>query len=218
MPKSLFPALFGLAFDVEKTTVTKSGFKSAPFDYGSSKELFGALRLAGFAAAYRTGLAGHLVIAGGDERRYAGETPVINRAETIRHMLIEDFGVDPAWVTAYPSRSNTGGNITIFKRVIEERGWTSAECGLITNHYHIPRASLMAFNQKLFMPAYAAEAFLLLLGPTTKNDLIREFGEGILAERAAEEIQGVADMINGSYVARTDVAPVNIGKVTRSLA
>lgn len=211
-----FPVLFGLAFDVERSPIEKSGFKPAQIDLGVGKELFADLRRRGLRAALELGWAEELVIAGGDEGRYKGETPVINRAETIREMLIGD-GIDSARIHAVPSRSNTGGNIAIFRQVLEKRGLEPLSCSLTTNHYHTPRAWAMALEGGLMMWAWPAEAYLIMQGMTT-NELAHELGEGPLAERCAEEIQGQADMMRKTYKPRTDAAPVNLDKVVRSPA
>lgn len=196
---------FGLAFDVEKDHSSKSGFKPARTDLGSGKELFGELRLMGFAAALDTGFAKALVLAGGDEGRYRGEEPIINRAESIKKMLIEEHSIDPRTIEAHPSRSNTGGNIDIFARRVQESGLEPHECCLITNHYHLPRAANMLANKGLSMRLVSAEAlWLVAAGLERKEDLLHEFGGGPLAERDCEEIQGIAEMIRGTYVPRTD--------------
>lgn len=208
---STFPVLFALAFDVERDTTATSGFKPAQFDLGAGKELFADLRRRGFKAALELGWTDQLVIAGGDEGRYKGETPVINRAETIRDMLIAD-GIDGARITAVPSRSNTGGNIAIFRNVLEERGIEPLKCGLVTNHYHTPRAQAMALEGGLVMQAWPAEAFLIIAG-MSEDELVHELGDGPLAERCAAEIHGMADMMRKTYKPRTDTAAVNLGKV-----
>lgn len=200
---------FGLAFDIEKAP-TKSGFKPAQFDLGAGKELFGSLRLDGFASALQTGIVETLVIAGGDEGRYKNEPEAINRAWAIREMLVHDFGIVADRIQSFPSRSNTGGNIAIFKSVIAERKIDTAECCLVTNLYHLPRASMDLHANGLSMQLIAAEAFWLLEDIDRKNMLIERLGEGPLAERCAEEIQGVADKIRGTYKPRTDAAPINI--------
>jgi len=63
---------FGLAFEVEKSHETKSGFKPAVTDK-SQQLLFADLRLDGFAALLRLGLANSLRIVGGNEGRYKSE-------------------------------------------------------------------------------------------------------------------------------------------------
>lgn len=194
----------GLAFDVQKTQYTRSGFEPAPFDLGSGKELFGALRLDGFAALLRIGFAKRLVIAGGNEGRYAGETPVINRAWAIREMLIHDFGIDPDRVESVASNSNTGGNIAAITAKFEWVKITTGEAALVTSHYHIPRADMDLRSARLLMPAYSAEAFWLLEGGGRKYHLIERLGGGPLASRIAEEIQGIADKFRGAYKPRTD--------------
>ena len=198
---------FGLAFDIEKGP-TNSGFWPAQIDLGAGKELFGDLRLEGFAALLSSDYAETLVLAGGDEGRYKNATPVINRAAAIREMLIGDFNIAPDRVLSFPSRSNTGGNIAIIKSVMTDRGLAGADCALISNHYHIPRALLDLYAAGINMRAYPAESFLLLEDAARKNDLIERLGGGPLAERCAEEIQGIADKIRGTYKPRTDAAAV----------
>ena len=204
---SVVEAVFGLAFDIERDPSRPSGFKPASVDLGSGKAMFGEIRLGGFAALLRTGFAKHLTIVGGDEGRYRGEEPVINRAWAIREMLVKDCGIDESLVTSFASNSNTGGNITIIKREVEERGLTPGQVAVVTSYYHAPRAAVMMAKDGLVLPVYPAEALVLLEGIVTKEELAnRHFGGGSLAERLAEEIQGVAALIRGNYTPRTDAA------------
>jgi hypothetical protein len=197
---------FGLAFDIEKSSRTRSGFAPAPLDLGSGKELFGDLRLQGFAAMLKLGIVSHLTLVGGDEGRYKGETPVINRAAAIREMLVHDHGIAPEIVASAASKSNTLGNVGI----IADRSDSDNDI-VVTNHYHVPRAALDIANAGLRLRLFAAEAFLLLENPLFKNSLIEQLGGGPLAERCAEEIQGIADKIRGVYQSRTDAAPITFG-------
>jgi len=201
--------VFGLAFDIQKHPLRLSGFAPAPVDLGSGKPMFGEARLEGFAALLRLGFARHLTIVGGDEGRYRGEEPVINRAAAIRAMLIADCKIDPNLVTSIPSASNTGGNFTIIKREFEASGFAPDEVMVVTSHYHVPRAVQMMAKEGLVLPVISAEALVLLEGVITKEGLVnRYFGGGPLAERLGEEIQGIADLLRGTYIPRTDSAPV----------
>ena len=202
--------LFGLAFDVEKDSSRKSGFKPASIDLGIGKELFGDLRLDGFAAALRCGFADELILAGGDEGRYKGETPIINRASAIMQMLIHDYCVDASRVQAFASKSNTLGNVGIIRDFIKANGRSVDECGLITNLYHLPRAHMDVIAHDVPLRLFAAESLYLIERPDTKNELVHRLGEGPMAERMAEEIAGIADKIRGSYESKTDAPPVSI--------
>lgn len=197
-----FDTIFGLAFDVERDPDRKSGFKPASYDLGSGKELFGDIRLDGFAALLLMGAAKRFIIVGGNEGRYKGETPTVNRAEAIRLMLIHDFGIDPALIEAIPSASNTGGNITI----VREHG--KGSFAVTSNLYHLPRAAMDMQAAGITAPMIATEAFWLLEDRSRKNLLIERLGGGPLAERMTEEVQGIADKLSGTYAPRTDVVPV----------
>lgn len=197
---------FGLAFDIERTSVLKSGYEPARFDLGSGKELFGTIRLAGFAAMLRLNIVETLTIVGGDEGRYKNDNP-INRAVAIREMLIHDLGMDPGRVDAVASKSNTLGNVGIIK----DRS-TSPDDIVVTNLYHIPRAAMDIAAAGLKLQMIAAEAFVVLEHPDTKEFVIEVFGGGPLAERCAEEIQGIAAKLAGTYQSRTDAAPVTFGE------
>ncbi len=198
---------FGLAFDVEKAPDRKSGFKPAQTDLGSGKQLFGDLRLDGFAALLQTGFAQHLVVLGGYEGGYKGELPVINRAWSIREMLVHDLGIDPNLVLSIPSASNTGGNIAAIGAKMEADTISPTDCALVSNLYHLPRAFLDLMAGNLPIPIYAVEAFWLLEDESRKAKLIERFGGGSLAERMAEEVQGIAHKLRGTYKPRTDVKP-----------
>lgn len=189
---------FGLAFDIERAPDRASGFRPAPFDLGAGKDLFGDLRLEGFAALLRIGFARQLILVGGDEGRYKNTPYPINRAVAIGEMLIKDYGISTDRIRCIPSRSNTSGNVAIIKA--EPRDSTA----LVTNLYHIPRASLDLWSAELSMPSIAAEAFILIENPNRKNELIERLGGSAFAERAAEEIHGIADKLRGTYKPRTD--------------
>lgn len=193
---------FGLAFDIERTNTTSSGYKPARYDMGGIQELFGELRLAGFAALLRLYIVEKLTIVGGDEGRYKNDHP-INRAVAIREMLVNDYGIDPARVEAIPSKSNTLGNVGI----IRDRS-TSPRDIVVTSHYHIPRAAMDLEAVGLSLTMIAAEAFMVLEDATAKDRIIEELGDNALAMRCAEEIQGIAHKLAGTYQSRTDATPV----------
>lgn len=201
---------FGLAFDVRKASTTKSGFEPAPYDLGAGVELFGPLRLRGWAAMMRLNFVDTITIVGGDEGRYAGETPVVNRASAIREMLIHDCGIEASRVDAVASKSNTRGNIGI----IADRT-TSRDDIVVTNHYHIPRTFEMLWEARVPLLARAAEAFIILAEfsrkEALKEEIIAELGGNPIAIRLGDEIQGIAQIINKTYVSRTDAAPVSFG-------
>ena len=196
---------FGLAFDIQRTNNTVSGYEPAKYDMGGIQELFGGLRLAGFAAMVRIGAVDKLTIVGGDEGRYKNDNP-INRAVAIRLMLIHDFGIDPQRVDAVPSKSNTLGNVGI----IRERS-ASRDDIVTTSLYHIPRAAMDIAAAGLSLQMIAAEAYMLLEDRSTKDRIIHELGGNALAMRCAEEIQGIADKLDGIYQSRTDATPITIG-------
>lgn len=206
---------FGLAFDIEKTNATKSGFKPAQFDMGAGKDLFGEIRLDGFAALLRIGFAERLIIVGGVEGRYKGEFPVIDRAWAIREMLIHDHEIDPARVLNIASNSNTGGNIKAIDAEMAQSGLVPAQSAVVSNLYHIARAGVDLLAAGLPIPMYAAEAFYLLEQEGRKELLIKRLGDGPLAERYAEETQGIADKIRGTYKPRTDAPAVTFWEPAR---
>lgn len=187
--------VFGLAFDIEKAPECKSGFKPAQFDLSAGKELFGDLRLNGFVALLRIGFAKRLIIVGGDEGRYRNEIPVINRADAIREMLVCDFNINPNCVLSIPSSSNTGGNIN----AIEVRVRIDTSCAVVSNFYHLPRIYLDLMARNLVISVYPSEAFWILEEESRKDDLIERFGGGLFAERVAQEIQGIAHKLCGTY-------------------
>ena len=85
----------------------------------------------------------------------------------------------------------------------------------MTNHYHLPRASMDMAAKRIPVQGFAAEALLLVENPNRKNDLIQSLGEGPLAERVVEEIAGIADKIRGTYQSKTDTAPVSIAETAK---
>jgi hypothetical protein len=199
------PFACGLAFDIERSSSTKSGFRPAKTDMGSHKELFADLRLEGFAALLRLGFAEKLTIFGGDEGRYKVEIPGLNRAWAIKQMLVDDHGIAATRIEYVRSNSNTGGNVVEIKKRI---GFFTRSA-VVSNHYHLPRAALDLRHARIRVPLYPAEAFLLLENHLWKHNLIKRFGGNALAERMVEEIQGIADKIRGTYRPRTDIAAVS---------
>jgi len=194
---------FGLAFDIERVPTTASGFRPAQFDLGAAKDLFGDIRLEGFASLIRLGFAQNLTVVGGDEGRYKNDNPV-NRADAIRLMLVKDHGLGENMISSFPSRSNTGGNVAIIKRLTE--GADAASVCVVSNLYHLPRAALDLSAAGLQVPLYPAEAFILMENPSRKNELVERLGDESLAERYMEEAQGVADKLLGKYKPRTDIS------------
>lgn len=203
---------FGLACDVSRTPTRVSGYEPALFDLGSGKQLFGGLRIAGWRDMLLLNPGMHLTIVGGDEGRYKGETPVINRAEVLCKILAQDYGVDPTRLSWFASKSNTLGNIGIIK----ERSTSKSDI-VVTNLYHAVRAQMDLRANGLGMQVIPAKAFILLANPDAdaraviKERMIKDFGGGPLAERVVEEIQGVADKIAGTYKSLTDAAPITFG-------
>jgi hypothetical protein len=204
------PLACGLAFDIEKDEdagdereFTASGFKPARLDAGASKELFADLRLEGFAALLRLDFAQKLIVFGGDEKRYEGEKPIINRAESITKMLEYDYGIPPERLGYFASRSNTTGNVEAIKRQVGNK----TEGLVVSNHYHIPRAHRILWKAGVNVHLLPAESFMLLEDRSRKESIFKRLGGGPLAERMVEEIQGIADDIIDAYVPRTDVVP-----------
>lgn len=194
---------FGLAFDIEKTIERKSGFRPAEYDLSSHKKLFGDLRLDGFSSMLESGFAERLIVIGGIERRYPNES--VGRAWVIRKMLIEDLGISSERIDAVSSAPNTGGNIETIGLILRERCLEPQECAIVSNHYHLPRIQFDLRANKLLIATYPAEAFQLLNCKSPeertarKSELIERLGSGHLAERLAEEINGIADKLIGSY-------------------
>jgi hypothetical protein len=197
--------VFGLAFDVDRSSAAPSGFKPALTDLGSGKRLFGEARLRGFASLLRIGFADTLVLIGGDEGRFKGEEPCVNRAVAIRDMLVSDYGCTASRIRAIPSSSNTGGNIQIIRGELERQALDFEDYAVVNSHYHLPRTQLDLIAAGVLAQMFSAEAFWLLEGQASKDMLIATLGGGPLAERMSEEIHGVCDKIRGSYKPRTDV-------------
>ncbi len=170
---------------------------------GGIQELFGGLRLSGFAAALRTGAIEKLTVVGGDEGRYKNDNP-INRAVAIRLMLIHDFGIDPEQVDAMASNSNTLGNVDIIRAQSVDGDI------VITSHYHIPRAAMDIAAAGMSRAMISAEAFLMLEDPAYKDRIIEELDGNSLAMRCGEEIQRMRDKLKGPYRSRTDAKPVTL--------
>lgn len=200
-----FDIAFCLSFDVQKDNRRKSGFAPAWHDLGAKKALFGQARLEGFAALARLRIAEKLVILGGDEGRYKEESPPINRAWAIKQMLLYDFGISEGLLDFAPSNSNTGGNLAAMNACLKQTK-PNENC-LVSSFYHLPRIQHDLFLDRKLIPCFPAEVFILLEDESRKSLLISLLGGGLLAERIAEEIQGIAHKIKGIYQPKTDVKP-----------
>ncbi len=194
-----FGTAFGLAFDVERDPNRLSGFRPAETDLGVRKALFGDLRLEGFAAMLRLGFAEKLIIIGGNEKRYENEAEPVNRAYAIVQMLVHDHDNEPDRVTHIASKSNTSGNITALVQIMSKNGLDPGTCGVVSSHYHLPRAEFDLREAGVLVRTFPAEAFILLEGRHHLKWLIKRFGGGPLAERSAYEIKGLGDKITGNY-------------------
>lgn len=187
-----FDAVFGLAFDVEKTAETKSGFKPAMVDLKHHMEIYGDVRLEGFAALMKLGFTKNLVIVGGNETRYEGETPAVNRATAICEMLINDYGIEENSISFISSEPNTAGNVAAIKKMIELEKLDYQQCAIVSNFYHLPRAIAYLTFEKMPIAAYPAEAFSFLDDKKYKDKILKRFGNTALAVRMAKEIEGIA--------------------------
>lgn len=185
-----------LGFFIEEAPERESGFKPAEYDRGGKQ--FREICLAGLAALLRLSFAKRLIVVGGVEI----SIPDVNRAWAIREMLVQDFWADPKRVEIVECPPNTLGNIQAISKLTESN-FALGECGIVTSFYHIPRVSLDLVAADLPIPIYPAEAFLLVENEDRKSEIIRELGDGPLAERVGEELQGIADKLCGSYKPRT---------------
>lgn len=190
---------FGLAFDIEKSLETRSGFQPARIDLGAAKDLFGQLRLEGFAALLELGFADKLIVTGGIEGRYKEEG--IPRARAIIEMLEKDFGIPKNRLGFLVSASNTGGNVQAIKKYAGDH----SRPVVVSNLYHLPRSAIDFAGNQHGVSLLPAESFILIKDRSSKESMIERFGGGPLAERIVEEIQGVTDKLLGTYQARTDI-------------
>jgi hypothetical protein len=194
---------FGLACDVQKTRGQVNQFHAADGELSTGRKLFGDLRLEGFAALLKTGFAERLIVVGGAEARYKDKQ--IGRAYAVREILLRDLGVDAERIEAMHSEPNTSGNVAAIKRIVEERSLQSNDCAVVSSHYHLPRVHMDLWANGLLMPIFSAEAFSLLAREDPKerliykDQMIRRFGQGALAQRMVDEIGGIADKMRGIY-------------------
>lgn len=192
------PAAFGLAFDIEKTSDTASGFMPADIDLGGGEKLFADLRLDGFAALMRLNFAEKIIIVGGMEGRYREEK--IPRAWAICQMLEKDCGIAAERLEWRVSGSNTGGNVQI---ITNSSGRTFPT--VITSHYHVGRTLRLFREVGHWADIISAEAFWVLEDLERKDAVAERLGGGSAARRDAIEVRGVAQLLEKTYVARTDI-------------
>jgi uncharacterized SAM-binding protein YcdF (DUF218 family) len=199
--------LLVLAFDIEKSGSTASGYEPAEYqltEWGSIP-LFSKIRLEATAAAYHLGIAKQAVIFGGVEKRYQ-PAESIGRADAIRQMLIHDYDVSPDWVASVTTKPNTQGNIESIRSWRGRRPWNSLNA--LTNHYHIPRASRPFSTAGIPLVFHAAEEILLLTAEggderkILRSKLGEDFGQD-LAWRSVMEANGMADEKLKAYTPQT---------------
>lgn len=191
----------GLDFFLELSADRKSGYKPRDADFGG--ELFCDLRVEGFAALLRIDFAKQLVLTGANETYL--EAPAFNRGWATRQMLIEDFGSDPAhilYMECPPHLVGTTANATAIAGWLEETGSNPQTCAVVSSHYHLPRTSLILAAVGIQLPLYPAEAFLLVENMERKNEIVSRLGGGAFAKRTGEELQGIAHIINETYMPR----------------
>ena len=206
----------GFAFDIEKTANPErpSGFKPAGDHLGSIEQnpIYAQPRIEGFAAMLRLGFCRMLVIPGKDERRYKGETIVIDgkpsklwQGWVIREMLIHDLGADPSKIHWLPSTGTTGNAAIAFLEFArrEHLSIEEGEVEFVTSWYHCPRAGRIALRSAGLPPFLTpAEAFTLAEAELDGNreaaeQRLRSFGGHFTDSRVIQEIRGVALFLLG---------------------
>ena len=199
-------------------SVDGTSFSPAPSQHGL--DLFGDLRWQGWADAMASGYADHLVVVGGLERippphsdlalRLAvgreGSDLLVPRSLAAIHVLSVQHGIDPASLGYCISEGNTGGNaeaIRQFRSALAK----GSQLVVSTSHYHIPRIHIdlqhNGMHDILLLPSESLSAARRLKNGMDRagitEGMTRGLGSGALAERAAAEIMGIADKINGTY-------------------
>jgi uncharacterized SAM-binding protein YcdF (DUF218 family) len=89
----------------------------------------------------RRGLADHLILSGGVDR----EDGWIE-AEVMRDIAV-DAGADPNAIRLESRSTSTAENLAFSKEIMREAGWGSAI--IVSDPYHLPRASLIATKLEL---------------------------------------------------------------------
>jgi len=86
------------------------------------KSFLATYALKGFSAILKNGFCKkHIIIVGGDEARYKKENPVINRAQSIKKMLVDDFNLNPNQISYIVSAPHTIGNVVAIEKFIKEK-------------------------------------------------------------------------------------------------
>lgn len=216
---------FGLAFDVERTAGTISGWRPARTKVNSQLRLFAKARLLGFVAALESGWAEKMVIVGGNEGRYMLEHPPPNQAKAIEEMLVMDHSIPRSQVRSMRSLSNTIGNVAMIRKIVQDEKLSASDCAVLTSMYHVLRVKMDLQDAGLGdMPVFPAEALWLyqarydlerarrktqlarmLTGGTRWWDVLAFFVASPFAKRTADEINGICQKIEKTYRPRTNV-------------
>ncbi len=209
-------SVVGFAFDIEKASERKSGFRPAKEHLGSENPnpMYADPRLEGYAAMLRLGYTEQLIIPGKDERRYKSELVDIDgqpspiwQGWTIREMLVKDFGCDGTCIRWVSSTGTTMNAALAIQELAEkekmEFGWGKTE--FATSYYHCIRTGRVSL-QSIGLPSYLtpAEAFtvaeaIILDKAQEAEDRLRSFGGHFTDERIINEIRGIAHHLLGRY-------------------
>lgn len=190
-----YDTVFGLDFFIERAPERVSGFKPANSDFGG--KLFCDLRTEGFAALLRVGFAKQLVLTGTNEVKPGLRS--INRGWATREMLIHDLDADPKRISVLQSEWATSGNAKAIANYLVK---PTGKCAIVSNHFHLPRASILLATAGVQLPLYPAEIFLLVENTNRKQEIVERLGGSPLAERVGNELEGVAHILLGTYKPR----------------
>ncbi|HVM73363.1 MAG TPA: hypothetical protein VMU13_00595 [Candidatus Paceibacterota bacterium] len=211
--ESIFPLerAFGLAFDVERDSERRSGFKPAEIQLGPQMPLpmYGELRLHGFAATIMGGFCEHITIVGKDEKRI--NDCVVYQGNAICEMLVRDLGVPREQVSWNTSDSNTGHTLEVIRKMVYEdrEAGKHRRCAIITSHYHRDRSEESALCSGWSPVFLSAESFILAAcaseveRSTKRNWIEEELRRYDYVARAIAEINGISDMRRGVYQPQT---------------
>lgn len=180
MSKMHFETVYGLCHTMVRSDKTKSGY--APGIDHLGRDFSTCLRLEGFAALLQGGYADRMLLIG-------GKTDGLHSAMASAEYMHSDLGVDCDGLDAFPEDcKTTEESVTRLARF-------SSNLVLSTNFWHIPRVGMiMNMSRMRFVPTEAS--ILARYRGSIPADLMHENYRG---RPELMELQGIADMLNGTY-------------------
>lgn len=186
--------ILGLGVEVERDMLTPSGFRALRSDdYGL---LLGEVRIRAMSRTLEDPSV-HLVIFGGRKPLRTDPNVLINEAEAIREILIEEHGGDPRRITPLSIGLNTEGNVIGIRTFYVEHMLNGRKFEALTNRYHVERLAWYFEKYDCPIPIMTAES---LIERHERPLHQAAYSHPLYLKRLESERDGVRALRNGDYV------------------